>query len=186
MPVATQIKQGQTVIIDGELYKILNLTHITPGKGNAVVQADARSMKSGLKKDFRFRSSENVELADMLTRKMQYLYQGDGVYNFMDQENYEQYELTEDVLSDSLDFLIPEAIYDVDLHEGTPVGLVFPSRMTFKIVETDPAQKGDAGKTKLAKLETGLTVKVPLFLEEGELIVVNTDSKEYVERAKEG
>lgn len=183
MPVATQVKRGQTILLDGDLFRIMNLTHITPGKGNAVVQAELRNLKSGLKTEKRFRSSEDVELADMQTRKMQFLYETDSVFHFMDTENYEQYELGDDLLAETRFYLVAEANYEIETHEGKPVGLNLPLRMTFTIEKTDPAQKGSAGKTKIAKLNTGLEVKVPLFLKEGEAIVVSTDTGEYVERA---
>lgn len=183
MPPATQIKVGQTLIIDGELYKIIRLTHITPGKGNAVVQSDLRNIKTGVKTEKRFRSSENVELAQMLTRTMQFLYESDGVYHFMDTESFEQYELGKDLLGDGTYFLVPETTYTIELHDGTPVGISFPQRLTLKIVQTDPIQKGASGKYKPATTESGLVIQVPLFIGEEE-VVINTEDMKYVERAK--
>lgn len=183
MASATQIKVGNTVIFNGELCRITKLTHITPGKGNAVVQAEMRNLGSGSKMQNRFRSSENVEVASLQTRGMQYLYESEGIFFFMDMENYEQYEVGSTLLGDDVQFLVPETKYIVDLYEGKPIGLELPPRLTFKILQTDPAEKGSAGKTKPATLEGGLVVHVPLFLATGEAIVINTETREYVERA---
>lgn len=184
MPVATQIKKGEAVILNGELYKILNLQHITPGKGNAVVQADLRNIKTGIKTERRFRSNEDVEVADLIMRKLQYLYESDGVFHFMDVQTFNQYEISRDIVSDATDFLVPETVYQVDLYESNPVGIELPAKMNFKVIETDPPTRGEAGKYKPAKLETGLVIQVPLFIATDEVVVVNPEKKEYVERAE--
>lgn len=184
MTVATQLKKGHFILLNGELYRILKLAHITPGKGNAVVQTDLRNVKTGTKTNKRFRSSEDVESAEVRTRKMQYLYKDGDVYHFMDQESYEQYELNKELLADAINYVLPENNYEVDVYEDTPIGIELPPRITLKITETDPVIKGVQGKTKLATLETGFVVKVPLFIEEGESIVVSTENDEYIERAK--
>lgn len=184
MTVATQLKKGNVIKLNGELFKILTLTHITPGKGNAVVQTDLRSLKTGVKTNKRFRSAEDVEAAEVRTLKMQYLYSEGEVYHFMDQESYEQYELSKELLGDSMFYIIEENIYDVSTYEDNPIGIELPARMVQKIVETDPAQKGIQGKVKPATCASGLVVKVPLFIEEGEEIVVSTDDGSYIERAK--
>lgn len=183
MPVATQLKVGHVVILDGQLYRVLKLTHITPGKGNAVVQSDLRNLKSGVKTEKRFRSSEHVERAEIMTRMMQFLYESDGVFYFMDAESFEQYEMSRDLINDVRDFLAPEAHYTVDLYEGAPIGIELPPRVTMTIKATDPAQKGGAGKSKDAVCETGLVVKVPLFLVTDDKIIVDTESRTYVERS---
>ncbi|OVE80872.1 elongation factor P [bacterium K02(2017)] len=184
MTVATQIKLGNVVILDGELYKVIKLTHITPGKGNAVVQTDLRNVKSGVKTNKRFRSSEDVETAEIRTIKMQYLYNEGDTFHFMDQENYQQYELSRDLIAEAIHFIVPENVYEVSTYEEAPMGIVLPTRVAIQVAQTDPAQKGVQGKTKIAKSESGLSVKVPLFIEEGESIVVNTETNEYIERAK--
>ncbi|MCP5463778.1 MAG: elongation factor P [Deltaproteobacteria bacterium] len=185
MTVATQLQSGQYITLKGNLYKITNLTHITPGKGNAIVQAEMRDVNSGVKTNTRFRSAEDVETVEVRTRRMQFLYEDSGVFHFMDQETYEQIEVQKDFLADSIYFIQPEQIYDIAMQEEKPLGIDLPARMTFQITETTPPEKGVQGKTKPATLETGLVVKVPLFLEEGERIVINTSSQEYVERAKD-
>lgn len=184
MTVATQLKRGRTVLIDGNLYNIEKTTHITPGKGNAIVQTELRNVKTGVKTEKRFRSSEDVETVDIFTRKMDYLYSDGDVHHFMDKESYEQYELQKDILGNALYYLQENQTYEVSTYEGAPIGIALPQKMTMKIVETTPAEKGVTGKTKPAKLETGLTVNVPLFIDVDESIVINTDSNEYLERAK--
>lgn len=184
MTVATQLKSGNTILMDGNLYKIEKLTHITPGKGNAIVQTVLRNVKSGVKTEKRFRSAEDVETVDVFQRKMQYLYNEGDVSHFMDNESFEQYEVNKELLGDASYYLIENTHYDISLYEGQPLGIELPARVTLKIVETAPSEKGVQGKTKPAKLETGLSVNVPLFLEEGEAIVVNTSENAYVERAK--
>ena len=184
MTVATQLKRGNIITMDGELYRITKLTHITPGKGNAVVQSDMRNVKTGVKTNKRFRSSEDVETVIVRTRQMQYLYQEGEVFHFMDQETFEQYELNDELLSDAIHYIQPENVYDVTLYEESAIGIELPQKMTLKITETDPAEKGVQGKTKQATLETGLVTKVPLFIEEGESIVINTENGDYIERAK--
>lgn len=184
MTVATQVKRGNVIKMDGNLFTIIGLTHITPGKGNAVVQAELRNLMTGVKTQKRFRSSEDLETVDVINRSMQFLYSEGDVYHFMDQESFEQYELNPDVLGDAVYYIIPEKNYEVAVYEEKPIGIELPPHSVLKITETDPAIKGVQGKTKPATLETGLTVKVPLFIEEGELIVVNTETNDYIERAK--
>lgn len=183
MVVATQIKRGQVIQMEGELYRIIRLMHITPGKGNAVVQSDLRSLRTGVKTEKRFRSSEDVEIAHIETRKMQYLYAEGDFHHFMDEENYTQVSINTDMLGDDLNFMVPEQTYQVELFEGNPVGITLPSSVVLSVVQTDPPQKGDSGKTKPAVVNTGMTVKVPLFITEGENISVSTETGDYLERA---
>jgi len=184
MTVATKIKRGNIIKLNSELYKIIKLTHITPGKGNALVQTDLKNIKTGVKTNKRFRSSEDVETIEVRTRKMQYLYNDGDIYHFMDQESYEQYEIYKELLAEAIHYILPDNYYEVDLNEEIPIGIELPQKIVLKITATDPAQKGAQGKTKPATLETGFVVKVPLFIEEGESVVVNTENDEYIERAK--
>lgn len=184
MPVASQLKTGNTILLEGQLFTILTLTHITPGKGNAVVQTDLRNIKTGIKTNKRFRSQEDVETVDVMFRKMSFLYNEGTAYHFMDQENFNQYELPLDFLGDSVNYLLPNTVYDMQLYENQPIDINLPPTITLKIIETDPPQKGNPGKTKIAKLETGLSIQIPLFLAEGESVIINTSKKEYLERAK--
>jgi len=180
---ATQIRVGNIIKIEGDLCRVLKVQHVTPGKGNAVVQTEMRNLRSGTKLNIRFRSTQTVEKAEVFDRKMQFLYQEGKIYHFMDPENYEQVEIQEDTLEEALPFLKPEAILTVSLHEGQPMGIVLPPRVILKVNQCDPPTKGKAGATKVAILENGNKVKVPLFIKEGDEIVVDTESNSYAEKA---
>lgn len=180
---ATQIRVGNVIKFDGDLCRILKVQHVTPGKGNAVVQTEFRNLRTGLKMNNRFRSTEIVEKVVVLERKMQFLYQEGKIYHFMDPENYEQIEISEDLLEEALPFLKPEAVLTVSLYEGKPLGISLPSRVTLTVTRCDPPSKGKAGATKDAVLENGNSVKVPLFIKEGDQIVVDTETNSYAEKA---
>jgi elongation factor P len=180
---ATQIRVGYIIKFNGDLCRVLKVQHVTPGKGNAVVQTDLRNLRTGIKINNRFRSTETVEQVEVAIRKMQHLYQEGKIFHFMDTETYEQLEIPEEVLADAIPFLKPEAVLSVSLYEGKPVGIALPTRVTLKITRCDPPSKGIAGATKDALLENGLTVRVPLFIKEGDPIVVDTESLDYLEKA---
>jgi elongation factor P len=184
MTVATQIKRGNVIVLNNDLYRIIRLEHITPGKGNAIVHADLRSIRTGVKTNRRYRSSEDIETVEVYNRRMQYLYSDGDIFHFMDQENFEQYEIAKDMLDETIYYILPDHTYDVMVYENNPIGIELPPTVTMKITETSPAEKGTQGKTKDAILETGLKVRIPLFFEEGEEIVINTETNGYLERAK--
>ncbi|MBI2342763.1 MAG: elongation factor P [Deltaproteobacteria bacterium] len=183
MVVATQIRRGQVVVLGGDLYKIIKLMHITPGKGNAVVQTDLRNIRTGVKTEKRFRSSEDVNVAYIDTHSMQYLYAEGDLHHFMETSTYEQYEIPADVIAEALPFIVPNHEYAVDVHDGRPIGITLPDNIVLTIVETPPPQKGDTGKSKMAKTDTGLVVRVPLFVAEGDAISVSTADGSYLARA---
>jgi elongation factor P len=180
---ATQIRVGYIIKFEGDLCKVLKVQHVTPGKGNAVVQTDLRNLRTGIKINNRFRSTETVEQVEVLIRKMQFLYQEGKIFHFMDPETFEQLEIDEAVLTDAIPFLKPEAVLSVSLYEGKPVGIALPTRATLRITRCDPPTKGMAGATKDALLENGITVRVPLFIKEGDPIVVDTETLGYMEKA---
>ena len=183
---ATQIRKGNVVLIDGVLYKIMNMDHVTPGKGRAHIQTKLRNLKDGTQTEKRFRSDENVEKAVIETKQMQYLYNdGDG-YHFMDTESYEQVALTTELLGDGAQYLIADMTLNVEWFEANPIGVELPPVVDLKVVETPPGVKDAtaSAQRKPAKMETGLVVQVPSFIEEGEVIRVNTTDGSYSERAK--
>lgn len=180
---ATQIRVGNILKFEGDLCRVIKIQHVTPGKGNAVVQTDLRNLRTGTKINNRFRSTETVEKVEVFDRKMQFLYKEGKIYHFMDPENYEQLEIQEEVLEEAIPFLKPEAVITVSLYEGKPMGIALPSRVTLKVSQCDPPIKGKQGATKEAVLENGNTVKVPLFIKEGDSIVVDTESNSYAEKA---
>lgn len=180
---ATQIRVGHILKFQGDLCRVLKIQHVTPGKGNAVVQTDMRNLRTGTKINNRFRSTENVERVEVFDRKMQFLYNDGEIYHFMDPENYEQLEIKKDLLEEAIPFLKPEGVITISLYEGSPLGISLPARVTLKVSECDPPSKGKQGDLKEAVMENGNRVRVPLFIEEGMEVVVDTESNAYVEKA---
>lgn len=179
---ATQIRVGQILKINDNLLRVLKVNHITPGKGNAVIQTELRNLKTKNKDNIRFRSTETVEVAFMTTRNVNFLYQDGTTYHFMDPTNYEQLEISADVLEEVIPYLLPETSLTVSSYEGLPVGVMLPPKMTFEVAECDPPTKGTAGALKDARLNNNMIVKVPLFIKPGDLIVVDIASGSYSEK----
>ena len=182
MITATQVRVGNILKIDNVLYRVLKVQHITPGKGNAQVQADIRNLKNGIKTNIRFRSVESVEKVETDEREMTFLYQEGPTYHFMDPKTYEQFELSATLLEEALRYLKPEAQITMMSCEGNPVSVSLPQRMSFTVVECDPASKGMAGGLKDAKVDNDSVFKVPLFIKSGDVVVINTESGEYLEK----
>lgn len=171
--------------MDNELYRVFSLMHVTPGKGRGMVQAKLKSLKSGAIIAHRFRSEDFVERAILDEREMEYLYNDGKDYYFMNTSDYEQLHMHEEMLSDAISFLVPNTKLHVEFYEGQPVGIELPQSVELKIIETSPGIKGASAsqQKKPAKLETGLTVQVPSFIEEGEIVRVSTLDGTYIERA---
>ena len=183
MITATQIRSGLFLKINNELFSVLKVQHVTPGKGNAVVQTELRNLHTGIKINQRFRSTETVEEVELNVRKMNFLYQEGHTFHFIDPETYEQIELPEIMLADATKFLKPEVQVTVFRHEEKVLSVSLAARITFTVQQCDPPTKGFAGATKDAVLENGNVVKVPLFIKEGEAIVVETETNSYLEKA---
>lgn len=183
MITATQIRVGQILKIDSELWRVLKVHHVTPGKGNAVVQTDLRSLKTKTKTNKRFRSTETVDLADVSSRKMNFLYPDGAIYHFMDPNTFEQVEISADVLEEAVPFLTPEMSLTVSSYDGMPVSVTLPPKLSFSVVECDPPSKGIAGSLKNARLSNDMTIKVPLFIKTGDAIVIDTETGEYLEKS---
>jgi len=179
---ATQIRSGNFLKIGNDLFSVLKVQHVTPGKGNAVVQTELRNLRSGVKINQRFRSTETVEEVELSARKMNFLYQDGSTFHFMDPETYEQIELPQSMLEDAVKFLKPEVQITIFRHENHPVSVSLASRITFEVQQCDPPTKGFAGATKDAVLENGNVVKVPLFIKVGDKIVVETENNTYLEK----
>ncbi|MDQ3877416.1 MAG: elongation factor P [Actinomycetota bacterium] len=179
------MRPGQTLDIDGTLFTIVNYQHVKPGKGQAFVKTKLKNVKTGAVIDKTFRADEKVNLAVLDKREMQYLYEDDAGLVFMDSESFEQIHVDPEMLGDSRRFLKDSTIVLVPVYEGTPVGAELPVSMELEIVETEPGLKGDrvSGALKPATLETGAVVQVPLFLENGDRIKVDTRSGTYSSRA---
>jgi elongation factor P len=179
------MRPGQTLDLDGDLFTIVNYQHVKPGKGQAFVKTKLKAVKSGAVVDRTFRADEKVNLAVLDKREMQYLYEEDAGLVFMDNESYEQTHVPRELLGDAVKFLKDGTICMVPVYDGTPVGAEMPVTMVLEITATEPGMKGDrvSGALKPATLETGAVVQVPLFLETGESIKVDTRSGEYISRA---
>ncbi|MEA2434222.1 MAG: elongation factor [Actinomycetota bacterium] len=179
------MRPGQTLEIDGTLFTILNYQHVKPGKGQAFVKTKLRNLKNGAVAERTFRADEKVNLAVLDKREMQFLYEEDAGLVFMDNESYEQIHVDAALLGDARRFLKDGTVVMVPVHDGTPVGAEMPLTIELEIVDTEPGHKGDrvSGALKPATLETGATIQVPLFLEKGERVKVDTRSGDYLSRA---
>ncbi|HVF52676.1 MAG TPA: elongation factor P [Actinomycetota bacterium] len=179
------MRPGQTLELDGTLYTITEYQHVKPGKGQAFVKTKLKNVKSGAVTDRTFRADEKVNLAVLDKREMQYLYEEDAGLVFMDNESYEQVHVDPGLLGDSRQWLKDGTICMVPVYEGTPVGAEMPVTMELEVTETEPGHKGDrvSGALKPATLETGGIVQVPLFIEKGERIKIDTRTGSYTSRA---
>lgn len=182
---ATELRAGMMVVHNGELHRAHSVMHKTPGNLRGFVQAKLRNLKSGSMNEHRFRSEDRIERASMDTHDMQYLYSDPSGHHFMNQENYDQMTLSDEVVGDAMKYLLPETVIAVDFHDGNPVSVELPTTVSLKIVDTEPGMKGATASAsyKPAKLETGLQVMVPQFVESGTTIKIDTRDDSYLERA---
>jgi elongation factor P len=184
MQVSTaEFKKGLKIQFDGQPYTIVDFQHVKPGKGGAFVRTKLKHMRQGRVIDNTFRAGEKVELVDFEDKHMQYLYKDDR-YNFMDTETYDQISLSAEEVGDARDFLKENTDVDILFIDGSPVTVELPTFMELAITKTDPGIRGDtaSGGSKPATLESGAVVQVPLFLNEGDIVKVDTRSAEYLGR----
>ena len=181
-----EFRSGLKLLIDGDPCAIVENEFVKPGKGQAFNRVKIRNLKTGRVVDRTYKSGESVEAADVVDYEMQYLYSDGDEWHFMDPQSYDQYVAGEAAVADAKGWLKEEDLCNITLWNGTPLLVEAPNFVELKIVETDPGLKGDTaqGGIKPARLETGATVRVPLFVEEGEIIKVNTKLGEYVSRVK--
>jgi len=170
---------------NNELYSVFKMEHRTPGNLRGFVQVKMRSLRSGSMTEHRFSSEDRVERAALEEHEMEYLYDDGEYYYFMNTENFEQMHLTRDILGDGVDYLTPQLKVNIEFYEGKPISVELPPTVDLKVLETEPGLKGGSvsNVTKPAKLETGLVVQVPGFINEGEKIRVSTSEGTYLERA---
>ena len=182
---ATKLRPGVVIKHNGDLYTIFSVTHRTPGNLRGFVQVRMRSLRSGNMADHRFSSEDRVERAVLDEHEMEYLYQDGDDYHFMNTESYEQIHLNKDTLGDTVQYLTPNLKIQVEFYEGKPIGIELPATVDMEVVETEPSFKGASVSNvmKPAKLETGLVVQVPPFVNQGDRIRVNTEEGTYQERA---
>jgi elongation factor P len=185
--IASSLRKGNIVDLDGKLYVILTAENIHPGKGTPVTQLDMRRLSDGVKASQRYKTTDQVERAHVEEREFQFLYQdGDG-YHFMNMENYDQIAVSEDVIGDQAVYLQPEMKVKLSVHEGVAVGIVLPQRVILEVTETEPVTKGQTASSsyKPAMLSNGVRTTVPPHITAGTRIVVSTEDGSYVERAKD-
>ena len=183
MATTNDLKNGMTLDIDGVLWNVVEFQHVKPGKGGAFIRTKLKHMRSGKVIDNTFRSGEKVELVDFEEKHMQYLYRDDR-YHFMDTESYEQLSLSPEEVGDARDYLRENTEVDVLYIGDRPVTVELPNFVELAIAKTDPGVRGDTaqGGTKPARLETGASVQVPLFLNEGDVVKIDTRTGEYLGR----
>ena len=182
---ATQIKKGMVILHNGELYQVLSFQHVTPGNWRGMVQTKLRNLKAGAIVDNRFRSEDRIDRAVLDQHEMEYLYQDGNQFCFMNTETFEQVFLDRTTLDEALPFLKPNTRITVDFYEGRPVSIELPMTVDLEVVDTEPGIKGATATraTKPATLETGLVVQVPVFIERGDVLRIDTSDKKYIERA---
>jgi len=182
---ATRLRKGNLIKLGNDLFRLLDLHHLTPGNKRAHIQARMRNIRTGTLADHKFRAEEDVERATLDEREMQYLYSdGDHCY-FMDTATYEQIHISTEAMGDSRDYLVSDAIIRVEFYDAEPVGIELPQTVDLVVKETVPGIKGAtaSAQVKPATLETGLVVQVPPFINEGDRIRINTETGEYQSRA---
>ncbi len=178
-------RKGICIEFKDEPHQILEMQFVNPGKGSAFIRTRLKSLKTGRVQEFTFKSGESVEEVPVVTREMQYLYQEGDTYVFMDNRTYEQYGLVEGLLEDYAQYLKPNDTYQILLHGEEAVGIRFPKKVRLAVTEAEEGSRGDtvSGATKIVTIETGLKVTVPLFIKKGEVIAIDTETGEYLERA---
>ena len=183
----SDFKKGTKILFRDEPYTVLDYQHVKPGKGGAYIRTKMKNMITGLVREETFRSGEKLPSPDLEYKELQYLYEDNGLYNFMDQDTFDQIALNKPQLEEVLNFLKEQTVYTILYFQDKPIAVTPPMFMELLVTETPPGVKGDTaqgGGNKPATLETGLVVQVPLFVQEGDLLKVDTRDSKYIERVK--
>ena len=182
---ATRLRKGNLIKLGNDLFRLMELHHLTPGNKRAHIQARMRNIRTGTLADHKFRAEEDVERATLDEREMQYLYSDGDHFYFMDTGSYEQIHISAEAMGDSKDYLVSDSIIRVEFYDTEPVGIELPQTVDLVVKETVPGIKGAtaSAQVKPATLETGLVVQVPPFINEGDRIRINTETGEYQSRA---
>ena len=182
---ATRLRKGMLIKIGNDLFRIMDLHHLTPGNKRAHIQCRMRNIRTMTLADQKFRAEEDVERAVLDEREMQYLYNDSDMYYFMDTSTFEQVHISEEALADSKYYLIPDSVIRVEFYESEPVGIELPQTVDLVVKETVPGIKGAtaSNQVKEATMETGLKTKVPPFIAIGETLRISTDTGQYLSRA---
>jgi elongation factor P len=183
---ATQLRAGMIVQHQNGLWRVMNVVHVTPGNWRGMVQTKLRNLKAGTQTEHRFRSEDKVERVSFEQHEMEYLYESDGIYHFMNTETYDQIGLDAEQLGDAVHYLLANTRISVEFYEGQPMGVSLPKTVDLKVTDTAPGLKTATvtNVLKPATVETGLVVQVPNFIDVGEVIRVDTESGAYLSRAK--
>jgi elongation factor P len=180
------LRKGLKITLDGDPFIVIAFDFVKPGKGQALYRTKMRNMINGTILDRTYRSGETFEPASLEERTMQYLYKEDNHYCFMDNQNFEQISISEDAIGDAKNFLIDNIEAEILLFKEKPIGVSLPNFVNLRVIQTDPWIKGDTtgSDSKPATIETGYVLRVPPFIEEGELITIDTRNGEYSTRVK--
>lgn len=180
-------KRGVVIKLDGELYSVIEYQHVKPARGAAFVRSKIRHMKKGSVVERTFRGGEKVEDVKIVKRQMQYLYEEGDSLVFMDTESYEQESIPKKAIGDALKFIKEQDMVDIAMYEGEAITVEPPQSVVLKVIYAEPGLKGDTATNVLkpVKVETGAEVRVPLFINEGDMIKINTETGEYLERVKQ-
>jgi len=183
---ATQIRPGMIIVHEGELYTVHSVDHRTPGNKRGAMATRMRSLRSGSIIDYRFRAEDSIDRAVLDEIEYEYLYNDGEGYHFMDTANFEQMQLGAEVLGDAVYYLIPNMVLKLEFYEGKPMGAILPDTVDLTVTDTEPTvQKATASAVmKPAKLETGLMIQVPPFINNGDKVKVDTSEARYVQRAQ--
>ena len=181
----TDLKKNTLITLDGQPYKVVEYSQKVMGRGGSIVNVKVKNLVTGALLPKTFKGQEKIEPAEVTTRKVQYLYRDDEKFYFMDPESFEQYELSADMVGDMKDFMKDGDEMEIQFYNGTPINLVLPKNIWLEVTYTETAVKGDTTSSvmKDATLETGKIVKVPLFIEQDEEILVSSKDGKYVSRA---
>jgi elongation factor P len=185
--IANTLRSGNVLEHEGRRYQVIKHELILPGKGNAFIALDMRDVMTGTKTNVRFRTGDSVERLQTDERDAQYLFMDGDFYTFMDNETYDQFTIDKDQLGDKVDFLMEGMKLRVNTVDGSPVGITLPTTVTLEVAEADPVVKGQTASAsyKPAVLENGIRISVPPHIATGTRVVVHTENREYVERAKD-
>lgn len=178
-------KNGMTIKVEGNIYTIIEFQHVKPGKGAAFVRTKLKNLRTGSTIEYTFNSGVKCETARIERKPMQFLYESGDLYTFMNMQDYSQVELSKDVIGDDVKYLKENQDLDITFYEGEVLGLSLPDKIELKVTQTEPGVKGNTTSSaqKDATLETGYQIRVPLFINEGESVIVSTKDGKYVSRA---
>jgi len=185
---ATDIRKGKKILFNNEPYVVVEFQLVKPGKGGAYIRTKMKNMISGSMREETFRSGEKIDTPDLDYKEMQYLYHDNGMYNFMDQESYEQIAFNKDQIEEVNNYLKEQTIYTILYFNDRPIAVTPPMFMDLEVTDAPPGVRGDTAQgaaTKPATLETGLVLQVPLFVDTGDVIRVDTREDKYIERVKQ-